>query len=371
MGRQCGNYNKVKNKIIIYAGIVVCTLTITGCLNTRVEDDPFVFIEQEEDSVDYNLAVATIEDVVSSKKIKCTYRQVKDEQVSFSVSGRAVSEVYVKQGDKVKKGQLLAELISDIDEKISDLQYSVDKSTLLLKQAKESKQFEIDSIKEEYSLRESTDENRESLKKDIEEIKKNYEYNIQSLGDSIEIDRMRFNELKKEEESGYLYATMSGTISYLKDGLLNSTSQKDEKVITIIDSSQCVFSSTDLDYKDYFAQGQEVELSINIGEHAGTYKVVPYKQNSWSDEMEFLLADDSNITLEVGTSGEMVIILNKKEQVLAVPQAAIHVADNQYYVYVLGENNIREVQYIETGLFGNDYVEVKDGLAEGDKVIVK
>lgn len=365
-----GNYNKVR--IVLYVSIIASLLVSTGCATTSGEDEPVVLIEQEEEGIDYSLVVATIKDVVSSKKIKCTYRQVKDAQVSFSVSGRAVSEVYVKQGDQVKKGQLLAELVSDnIDEKSSDLQYSLDKSTLLMKQANESMKFEIDSKKEEYSLRDSTDENKKLLRSEIEAIKKNYKYNIQSLQDSIDIDTMRLNEIKKEKESGYLYATMSGTISYLKEGLLNSTSKKDEKVIKIIDSSQCVFSSTDTEYKDYFEKDQEIELTINIGTYAGTYKVVPYKLNTWSDEMEFLLSDDCNISLEIGTSAEMIIILNKKEQVLAIPKEAIHVADNQYYVYVLGANNFREVQYIETGLFGNDFVEVTDGLVEGDKVILK
>ena len=48
-----------------------------------------------------------------------------------------------------------------------------------------------------------------------------------------------------------------------------------------------------------------------------------------------------------------------------------HEADGKSYVYVLGENDIREVKWIETGLYGDSMVEVVGGLTEGENIILK
>jgi len=65
------------------------------------------------------------------------------------------------------------------------------------------------------------------------------------------------------------------------------------------------------------------------------------------------------------------VITGKKEQVLNVPLRAIHTAEDKKYVYVVGQENVREVKWIETGLYGDDCVEVISGLTEGEKVILK
>ena len=56
---------------------------------------------------------------------------------------------------------------------------------------------------------------------------------------------------------------------------------------------------------------------------------------------------------------------------LTVPLKAVHLASGKSYVYVLGEGNMREVKWIETGLFGDETVEILSGLTEGEKVIIK
>lgn len=41
------------------------------------------------------------------------------------------------------------------------------------------------------------------------------------------------------------------------------------------------------------------------------------------------------------------------------------------YVYVEGDNGIREAKWVTVGLEGNDYAEIVEGLEEGDLIIVK
>ena len=50
----------------------------------------------ETDTVDYG-------DVTLSQKIQCTYRQVEDQEVCFTVSGRIIDRIYVSVGEMVHK----------------------------------------------------------------------------------------------------------------------------------------------------------------------------------------------------------------------------------------------------------------------------
>ena len=65
----------------------------------------------------------------------------------------------------------------------------------------------------------------------------------------------------------------------------------------------------------------------------------------------------------------MTFTTEKKEQVLFLPKKAVNKADDKYYVYVADENGMRQVKWIEVGVFGDNLVEIVGGLEEGDKVI--
>lgn len=49
----------------------------------------------------------------------------------------------------------------------------------------------------------------------------------------------------------------------------------------------------------------------------------------------------------------------------------VHRAGEDYYVYCEDENGLKSVRYIKTGLVGSEYVEIVEGLAEGEMVIRK
>jgi hypothetical protein len=165
---------------------------------------------------------------------------------------------------------------------------------------------------------------------------------------------------------------MDGTVSKIKERLEGSTSVMDEEVIQIIDSSECLFESKDVTWISFFEEGAEIDLNIISGTGAGAYKVVPYDMENWNEILLFTLSGDtSDVNIGVGASGTLQFILDERKQVLTVPLRAVHEAGGKSYVYVLGEGNMREVKWIETGLFGDLNVEIVSGLAEGEKVILK
>jgi RND family efflux transporter MFP subunit len=75
-----------------------------------------------------------------------------------------------------------------------------------------------------------------------------------------------------------------------------------------------------------------------------------------------------NPELKSGMTTNLEIITDKKENVLKIPTRAVKFEDENRYVDVLLNGKSKKVN-IKTGLESDQYVEVTDGLKEGDKII--
>ena len=113
-------------------------------------------------------------------------------------------------------------------------------------------------------------------------------------------------------------------------------------------------------------------MTIKTGASQGEYELTPWHMEEWGDLLTFKvvnLADGAGIT--VGSSGNVEMTVEKRENVLSIPSSAVKKADGKTYVYVLGKENIREVRWVETGFYGDNTVEIISGLSEGEKVILR
>ncbi len=364
---------KIRKYIISICGLLLCS-SICGCASSTEDVESPIVIEGNKNDLEISLATAIIGDIEKTCKIKCVYQQVNDENVSFRVSGRLIEKVYVKEGDSVKRGQKLAELRSGTwEEDVSTLEYRIRRNELLTEQAQENMNYDISARWiEYYSQPAQSDSAKKNVEEAVSDIQKTYKYIVEDYEDAILIDTMQLEKVMEDIRQSTIYAGMSGTVSYVKEELAWGTSKEGESIITIIDSSECIFSSDMIEYGDFFTKEMEVNMEISTGSAAGQYTIIPYKIDSWSDNMLFTLSDKEEGTMiDVGTDGTIILILDRREQVLNVPLASVHSAEGEYYVYVLGENDIREVKWITVGLLGDDKVEVTSGLHEGDKVILR
>ena len=124
--------------------------------------------------------------------------------------------------------------------------------------------------------------------------------------------------------------------------------------------------------ENYFKEGTEVEFVLSSVEKDNVFHVIPYEMENWTERMMFQAGDDmQDLTLAVGNTGMITLILDSRENVLRVPVYAVHTAAEKNYVYVEGDNGIREAKWVTVGLEGNDYAEIVEGLEEGDLIIVK
>lgn len=83
-----------------------------------------------------------------------------------------------------------------------------------------------------------------------------------------------------------------------------------------------------------------------------------------------VIFDNKENLIKPGMSGDAQIIVSEKRNVLAIPLSAIQKKDNKIYVKVLVDNEITEKEIIP-GMSTLDYLEVKSGLNQGDKIILE
>ena len=354
--------------------LLSCLFLLQSACGASEEEDKLIIAENGPEETVYSLAVAVIGDVTDTDSIRCTYVQVNDEEISFPVSGKIVSTVYVESGDEVKKGQLLAEITGKgIEEEIKELEYTIQRNQLLYEQSLTNEEDDLYGRWLRFQYQSGlTEADVEAWEKDCETIRQNYKYLREDYQDAIYVAQLRLEELNKEVAEGRIYAGMDGTVSYVKQDLEGSTSVKDETVIKIIDGTECVFESESVEYADCFSEGTQAEFLIVTASGAVQCKLEPYNMGNWGERLYFVPADESmELNVDVGNAGTLKVITQQKTQVLTIPVRAVHIADGKSYVYVVGEDNMREVKWIETGMYGDSTVEVLSGLSEGEKVILK
>jgi len=359
----------MSKKILCLFLSILFVLSFASCGKT--EETPLVQVDATNDSVSYSLIYPEIGSVIKTKDIECLYMQTKEQEVCFDSTGKYVDKVYVRKGDTVKKGDLLCELsYSALEEEIENLTYKVTKNELLLSYLDTNENLAIQDVWIPTIINPYYD--KSDIEKSVENVRKDYDRQRVLINDALEFDRKELAKKQAELKSSRLYASLDGIVYSIDSNLEGSTSKKDKVIMTIVDNTDCIFTVSGTEYKDYFKEGEHVNMKISYSKAAGDYILDPVDSNSWDDKIIFALYDGpEEAQLEVGSKGYINLELERKDNVLTLSKIVLHEIESQYYVYVLNENGVREIRYIEVGLIGDDCAEIISGLSEGDKVIKK
>jgi len=358
-----------------FAGSLLVVALLVGCGQEAPQEDKIILIEQEvETPVEYVMGTALITDVIATKGVRCSYQQVSDSGATFQLNNRRVAAVYVKKGDAVEEGQLLAEL--DVDEElkqIEELTYKISRAKIELEFLKKNKASKVEEAKLQYQYYPAwesiQDKSRDQAVWDIEA---EYQYAIEDYEDTIVMDEERLAELNEVVSKNQLFAPRSGIVSYIKSGLVGSYIWSvNEPVINIMDTSVCVFETKNTEYAKYFNKDTVATLNIASGNAKGTYELVPYDMIRWGETLRFASKVENSIEATIGDNGTLYVTIGQKNDVLAVAKEAVHRADNKRFVYVVGDEGLREIKWIVTGMEGDTYIEVLEGLEEGEKVVLR
>lgn len=349
---------------MILAGCMMFSLT--AC-NEKETKDVQVEIVQDVDEIAYLTATVEYGEVVRDVKLSCNYMPTEHEDLAFAVSNERIEEIAVKKGDMVAEGTVLISLyVGDLEEQIEEIEYQLESLKLRLEQTLEMKAFEIECVEDWYKYTSKTKEDADEAEDKIEAIEEQYKTTLEDLEDSILITEKRLAQYKEELKNSQLIAGINGEITYLANGI--SYSEEGEKVITISDLDSCYFIVEDTTYAEFIAQDDTLYVDYISTGVKGQCEVKPALMENWDGTMYFKPVGEESFAN--GMRGDIILELDRKDNVLCVPTDAIHESEEGAFVYI-SDNGMLSMRYVTVGLQGLDVTEIVSGLSEGETVVLK
>jgi macrolide-specific efflux system membrane fusion protein len=278
----------------------------------------------------------TIENILSVTGNFVTRDQV---AVYFAPEGGYIKELYVREGDYVQKGQLLAELDTD------ELEYNYRLSKLALKKA-------------ELNIKKSESGFTSPVDKELAQI-------------ALEEQQLRTERAQEKLVMAQLFSPIEGEIVY-KRGILVGEYIESYKSLYHIAPPQVM----EVRYQGYkhtdFVPGMEVQIEYDRVLYKGnvvqTPRNTPYEDLERYKETVFVRPEVMPEEVRRGGYCTIKAVLEKSEDTIILPRNVVQKYSGRSYVYIL-EEGIRKERVVETGIQSSTEVEIIKGVELGEKVI--
>lgn len=208
---------------------------------------------------------------------------------------------------------------------------------------------------------------------------------LQDYADSLEKTQATSNTTTATVELEALYdqledykitAPIDGVITVFNINVGDSASTSDTAAEVTNYDKMKVQIKIDEDNISALDNGTEVTVSVDAlnKTYKGTIENMS-KKATVSNNVSYFTADvtfDADDDIRSGLSAEVKYLLNGVENVVSVSMSALNYnTDNTAYVLVGGNASNAQQRNVTLGISNGTYVEIKDGLAEGETVLVK
>ncbi len=298
-----------------------------------------------------------------------------------TITGGRIEFLGVKEGDRVKKGQLLLKLWNDDQQAQATLAQT--QIELARKRGEEACIAAVNAEKEakrqaDLRARGFVSTSREESARTDAEVRR---ASCNTAKADVAQAEAKFRATRVEQGRTALYAPFAGTVAKIVGELGEYSTPSPPGVptppaIDLIDDS-CLYVKAPMDEVDAPKIQPGLPVRINLDALPGqsfpgkVRRVAPYvsaveKQARTVDiEVDFL-APDKIGKLLVGYSADVEIVLETREQVLRIPTTALREGKR---VLILDSDGRLAERALKTGLANWEYSEVLDGLKAGEQVV--
>lgn len=301
-------------------------------------------------------------------------------KLSATMGGR-IEVLAVKEGDKVKKGQLLMKLWNDDQQA---------QSTLALTQVETARKRVTEACTVAANAEREAERQSALFQQGFVSGSRDEQARADAQArragcDAAKADvaqaQARVAATRVEQSRTVLYAPFAGTVAKIVGELGEYSTPSPPGVptppaIDLIDDT-CLYVRAPMDEVDApkIAPGQSVRISFDAlpkQSFAGKVKrVAPYvsaveKQARTVDIDATLNADQAAPHLLVGYSANVEVVLAVRENVVRVPTSALQEGAK---VLVAGADGTLQQRALKTGLANWEFTEVLEGLSAGDRVV--
>lgn len=372
-----------KKKIILVAAIaVVVTAGVKLALGSGEPAGEMV-----------STALAEKQDLQETLRLKAVLEGTESTEV-VSRLHYEVKELLVKEGDRVKKGQLLAVLDStDLSQEMSLKKGSL---TLLQKQQAETlrdRQVEYNNAKKAYDDTKALFDIGAASKAELDDAKEKLDAIPAENGKAVLSAVEKQTLANTNQEISIQASTMDDCqIRSMIDGTVTRVNTKvgrfadeteDDKPMFVIENLDTLQMKVMVSENDIakVSVGQKVDITADIlngesvqGEVIRISPTGELKDGTTSERVipVYISVQEKNDKLIAGITAKATIHIAEAKQALTVPYEAVsELEDGSTVVYVVNEDNTIHIVPVKLGLETDLYVEIKGGeLKEGQTIVL-
>ncbi|MCD8303063.1 MAG: efflux RND transporter periplasmic adaptor subunit [Prevotellaceae bacterium] len=355
-----------------YVKYVIAVLIILLFVATFV----FLYMKSRPQPVVYEEFTPKVMEISRTTVITGKIEPRDEVEVKPQISG-IITDLYKDAGDRVQEGEVIAKVkvIPDMGS-LSSAESRVRLAEVNLKQA----EINYEREKNLYDRQLVSADEYDNV---LLELNQAREEKVAAI-DALEVVRDGVSSSNANASSTLIRSTISGIILDVpvKVGnsvILSNTFNDGTTIATVADMSDIIFRGN-IDETDVGQLVVDMPMKITIGalqdltfDASLEYISPKATENNGANQFEIKAAVTVPQGNEIrsGYSANAEIVLERKPNVLSVPESAIEFSDGDTYVYVMtgdGKDNKYERKKVTTGLSDGVNIEIKSGLTTKDKV---
>ncbi len=385
-------------KVIIWA---ISTLTVGAIVAALIWKNPLTPVLKSSDIETAKVEIGTVLKTVPAKGIV----EPENEVLLLSPSSSIIVSMLREVGSDIEKGEIILRLddkpirdqIEDIEDQIEVKNNNLDKTRLSAKNVRvdldynvEVKKLKITSIKSEIvdqeqllevggispAKFEKTKQELTLAEKDLQTIQIKNTIRLKQLATDekglklqIEIQQKQLDQKKELLIKMAIRAPSSGIILEI-NGKEGEKVNKDGLLVRMSDLSTFKLRASIEDIHANFTKtGSGVYVLVDDNKLPGKIGTISPTIKDGKIEFDVFLDQSNYSKLRPNMSLDLLVIQTKKDSVLRIKKGPAFGNSNTHSIYFkkLGKAFRKE---IKTGLLGNEYIEIKEGVSVGDELII-
>lgn len=296
--------------------------------------------------VEFNTEQVKSGDIQSSVSLELKPDGYSSKDYSIQQSDYQVQEVYVKEGDKVAKGDVMIQF------KAKDIQKTIDDYT----EQKEQSSLLIDHYNRLAAIDSSQD----------------YSADIEAAKQTIDLADTYIKEQNERMKDYQVIAEKDGTVTYVNADLQYEYVTAGDTLITVDSGSSDYVAET----KDPFEFKVGSLYDADFDEATFSLKLVKcdkYTSDATGAEMQKLTFQPMSDMAGVTEADKLSMVIEKPvvKNVVYVNKKAVFVgSDEKSYVYVVDDQGYRSAVQVEVGDTVDDKTIITSGLKAGEQVVI-
>ena len=374
--------NKAPRKKWLILGLVAVVAVAGAYLAFFKKDDKKAMITQSVSRMNIEQSIEAVGEVYAKKQVL----------VGAQVNGQ-ITKIYVEVGDKVKTGDLIAQLEKDKQQNEIDITKAQLEST---KANLESKKVALNIANSQYQREQKLYNNKATSLENLETLKNNYytlKANVAEL--NSQIVQLEISLKNAEKDLGYT------TITAPMDGVIINVAVDEGQTVNANQNTPTIVKVANLDEMEIRMEIAEADVnSIKVGtpvkfsilndpnaKYEASISSIDPADTTYSDATSTSSSTSSSSStsaiyyyakvfvknkdnfLRIGMSVENSIVIASVQNALAVPTYAIKNDKGGYYVELLKNGQVVK-SYVKIGIKDSINSQILQGVSENDILVL-